>query len=158
MPRNVVSSSCPETPEPFVELTRMRNRVKLSDPPGEALPIEADGIRAPFIANVLRVDNLSEIFHFYYGAIRAGWRTSLPTSDFAEWPNCSRSGRLQRAKPGHPFSPCQTEPLDGIDPRIRYFAGNLPDYRDLYREGEFFVQLPKPRGMVPMSSYEHAGI
>jgi glycosyltransferase involved in cell wall biosynthesis len=33
------------------------------------------------------------------------------------------------------------------DPRIRYFIGNLPDYRDLYREGEVFVQPSKAEGI-----------
>jgi glycosyltransferase involved in cell wall biosynthesis len=33
------------------------------------------------------------------------------------------------------------------DPRIRYFTGNLPDYRDLYREGEVFVQPSKAEGL-----------
>jgi glycosyltransferase involved in cell wall biosynthesis len=32
------------------------------------------------------------------------------------------------------------------DPRIRYSTGNLPDYRDLYREGEVFVQPSKAEG------------
>jgi glycosyltransferase involved in cell wall biosynthesis len=32
------------------------------------------------------------------------------------------------------------------DPRIRYFIGNLADYRDLYREGEVFVQASKAEG------------
>jgi glycosyltransferase involved in cell wall biosynthesis len=31
--------------------------------------------------------------------------------------------------------------------RIRYFAGNLPDYHDLYREGEVFIQPSKAEGI-----------
>lgn len=33
------------------------------------------------------------------------------------------------------------------DARIRYFVGNLSDYRDLYREGEVFVQPSKAEGI-----------
>jgi glycosyltransferase involved in cell wall biosynthesis len=38
--------------------------------------------------------------------------------------------------------PCQVE-----DTRVRYFVGNLSDYRDLYREGEVFVQPSKAEGI-----------
>jgi glycosyltransferase involved in cell wall biosynthesis len=33
------------------------------------------------------------------------------------------------------------------DPRIRYFIGNVPNYRDLYREGDVFVQPSKAEGL-----------
>ena len=38
--------------------------------------------------------------------------------------------------------PCRVE-----DKRIHYFVGNLLDYRDLYREGEVFIQPSKAEGI-----------
>jgi glycosyltransferase involved in cell wall biosynthesis len=33
------------------------------------------------------------------------------------------------------------------DHRIQYFVGNLPDYRDLYRDGDVFIQPSKAEGL-----------
>jgi FkbM family methyltransferase len=57
-------------------LVWIRNRLKLSDSPCEALLIDADRERAGYIADLLRINNLSERFHFRYGAIDAGGGTS----------------------------------------------------------------------------------
>jgi FkbM family methyltransferase len=57
-------------------LVWMRNRLKLSDPPSEALLIDADRGHARYIAELLRINDLSERFHFRYGAIDAGSGTS----------------------------------------------------------------------------------
>jgi FkbM family methyltransferase len=51
-----------------------RNRLKLSG--SEALLIDADEKRAPFIADLLRVNNLSQTFHFRHGTIGAGTGTT----------------------------------------------------------------------------------
>ena len=53
-----------------------RNRLKLNGSPCEALLIDADEKRAPFIEDFLRLNNLSETFHFRHGSIAAGTGTS----------------------------------------------------------------------------------
>jgi glycosyltransferase involved in cell wall biosynthesis len=39
------------------------------------------------------------------------------------------------------------QPIDYHDPRIRYAVGNVPDYLDLYREGDVFIQPSKAEGL-----------
>ena len=53
-------------------LVWMRNRLGSGGPPSEALLIDADRRRAGYITDLLRVNNLSERFHFRHGAIDAG--------------------------------------------------------------------------------------
>ena len=52
-----------------------RNRMKMRGPSPEALLIDADENSVPLVASLIRVNNLSEVFHFRHGAIADGTGT-----------------------------------------------------------------------------------